>query len=150
MSLYFPFVNLEHSLDCRFDFVQVNDGDTLSSPVLNRFCGSTQERTLTTTHGHVNMWFHSDRTINADGFEMTWNTTDPVCGGNVSAPHGTITSPGYPGNYPNNRTCFWYLQVLPGKRIQLQFSHLALEAHNNCSFDFVRVRKSKNHVRLSS
>lgn len=53
--------------------------------------------------------------------------------------HGTIASPGSPGNYPLNRDCEWLLIAPPGKRIQFLFYTMKLEIHNNCSFDFVEV-----------
>lgn len=57
---------------------------------------------------------------------------------NVST-HGTISSPGSPGNYPMNRDCEWFLTAPPGKRIQFLFYTLAIEAHETCGFDFVEV-----------
>lgn len=54
--------------------------------------------------------------------------------------HGTITSPGSPGNYPPNRNCIWKLTAPPSKRIQLHFFTMQLEAHDTCQYDYLAVR----------
>lgn len=53
--------------------------------------------------------------------------------------HGTIASPGSPGNYPINRDCEWFLTAPPGKRIQFLFYTLMIESHSSCDFDFVEI-----------
>ena len=63
-----------------------------------------------------------------------------VCGGVISGSnHGIINSPGYPGNYPNNRDCVWRISVNPGNNIVLAFAALDLERHSNCSHDYLKV-----------
>ena len=63
-----------------------------------------------------------------------------VCGGVISGSnHGIINSPGYPGNYPNNRDCVWRISVNPGNNIVLAFAALDLERHANCSHDYLKV-----------
>ena len=71
----------------------------------------------------------------------TTNTTvDVECGGDISGQtYGDISSPGYPGDYPANRDCFWTIQVAPGNVIQLLFGTLALETHENCTYDYLEV-----------
>jgi len=53
--------------------------------------------------------------------------------------YGDITSPGYPGNYPINRDCYWTIQVAPGNVIQFLFGTIAIEVHSNCTFDYLEV-----------
>jgi len=62
------------------------------------------------------------------------------CGGalNIDS-HGTLSSPGSPGKYPPNRDCYWTLNAIPGKRIQLNFFSLKFERHINCSYDYLEV-----------
>lgn len=62
-----------------------------------------------------------------------------VCGGELSAPYGSISSPGYPGNYPPNRDCFWTVSVQPGLLITFAFGTLKLEDHPSCNYDFLEV-----------
>ena len=64
-----------------------------------------------------------------------------VCGGILTnSSHGTISSPGYPGNYPHNRDCVWVVSVPLGNNILISFATLALEHHANCSYDYLEVR----------
>lgn len=63
-----------------------------------------------------------------------------VCGEELTAPYGNINSPGYPGNYPPSRDCYWTVTVDPGLLITFAFGTLSLEHHPNCNFDFLEVR----------
>uniref|UniRef100_A0A2K5P105 Scavenger receptor cysteine-rich domain-containing protein DMBT1 n=1 Tax=Cercocebus atys TaxID=9531 RepID=A0A2K5P105_CERAT len=76
-------------------------------------------------------WWHPTTTI----------TTRPSsnCGGFLFSASGTFSSPSYPAYYPNNAKCVWEIEVNSGYRINLGFSNLQLEAHYNCSFDYVEI-----------
>ena len=65
-----------------------------------------------------------------------------VCGGDLTAPYGTIMSPGHPGNYPPDRDCYWTVTVAPGLLITFAFGTLNIEQHPDCSFDFLEVRNA--------
>ena len=75
-----------------------------------------------------------------------------MCGGRIEGTtHGSINSPGYPGNYPLERDCEWTVVAPLGKRIQFHFAALRIESHQNCSFDYVEVwdgtrRASTNYL----
>ena len=43
------------------------------------------------------------------------------CSGGLKGPNGTVTSPNYPGNYPDNARCSWRITVGEGKTIELEF-----------------------------
>ena len=63
-----------------------------------------------------------------------------VCGGDIrDETSGVISSPGYPGDYPNNRTCVWTIRVPAGNNIHVHFVGVDLEAHANCSYDYLEV-----------
>lgn len=136
--------------------------------MIGRFCGSTLPKggNIISTHNLLYFWFRSDNTTSHEGFELTWNSIDPskscfssaffdekeifrylfnifeVCGGELSVTsHGTISSPGSPGNYPPNRDCLWILMAPAGKRLQFHFFTMQLEAHENCDYDYLAVRK---------
>lgn len=165
VNLTFTQFNLEESTTCSYDFLQVTgaifewcwadsnqpnfipqirDGPDSTSQQMGKFCGSTlpgQNGTLVSNQNAVYMWFKSDSSFAHHGFHLTWNATDPVCGGLIrDQTHGTIKSPGYPGQYPHNRDCFWTIYAPYGKRIQFHFAHLAIETHVNCSYDFLEVQ----------
>lgn len=66
----------------------------------------------------------------------------PVCGGELTEPYGNINSPGYPGNYPPNRDCYWTVDVAPGLLITFAFGTLSLENHPDCNYDYLEVRQA--------
>ena len=52
---------------------------------------------------------------------------------------GNITSPNYPGSYPNDAECLWVLRAAPGQRIQLMLSDVDIEEADDCEFDVLAV-----------
>ena len=50
------------------------------------------------------------------------------CGGVLKGPTGTITSPNYPRNYPDNARCSWRITVGEGNIIELVFLDFEIEA----------------------
>uniref|UniRef100_A0A3B4UQA8 Seizure related 6 homolog n=1 Tax=Seriola dumerili TaxID=41447 RepID=A0A3B4UQA8_SERDU len=72
-----------------------------------------------------------------------WSGKEPQCvascGGMIkNATYGRIVSPGFPGNYSNNLTCHWVLEVPEGHRLHIHFEKVALaedddrwRMHNN-------------------
>ncbi len=63
----------------------------------------------------------------------------PACGGDLTTPTGTLSSPNYPGVYAHGRACVWHIRVAEGRRINLTFTDFDVEHHNYCQFDSVRV-----------
>lgn len=57
--------------------------------------------------------------------------------------HGTIQSPGSPGNYPTNRDCYWPLLAPAGKRLLFHFFSLMIGNISDCSGDYLEVTKTK-------
>ena len=60
------------------------------------------------------------------------------CGGIHNIPRGTLVSPGYPHEYPNNLYCEWIISV-PHGRIVLEIAVMNLEKHPHCYYDSVKV-----------
>lgn len=69
-----------------------------------------------------------------------------VCGGELTDTYGNINSPGYPGNYPPNRDCYWTVDVAPGLLITFAFGTLSLEHHPDCVHDYLEVKKTKHSI----
>ena len=42
-----------------------------------------------------------------------------ACGGNFTTPHGLLTSPSYPANYPNLANCTYIVSLSPNSYIKL-------------------------------
>ncbi|XP_078582053.1 cubilin-like isoform X2 [Branchiostoma floridae x Branchiostoma japonicum] len=136
----FPEFHLEQATNCQYDWVQIHDGASASAYQIGKYCGQTAPDPITSTHNQLYFWFRSDQSVSGDGFTVVWQSQDPVCGGDLtSADHGSISSPGYPGNYPINRDCVWRIQVSLGNQITFAFAHFALEHHDTCAYDFVEI-----------
>lgn len=116
--------------------------------MIGRFCGSNLPKGghFVSTTNMLYLWFRSDNSSSNDGFELFWNSIEPLCGGAFEVDsHGTISSPGTPGNYPPNRDCEWDLTAPTGKRIQFQFFTMQLEAHETCEYDYVAVHSNNDN-----
>nr|XP_033495310.1 cubilin [Epinephelus lanceolatus] len=140
LRITFPFFHLESSTNCNFDFLQIHDGDSASAYMIGKYCGQNSPAELYSSHNSLYFWFRADSSINAGGFTVAWQSQDPVCGDDLTAPYGSINSPGYPGNYPPSRDCYWTVTVEPGLLITFAFGTLSLEQHPNCNFDFLEIR----------
>ena len=62
------------------------------------------------------------------------------CGGNFAGLNGSFTSPGYPNNYPNERTCCWLLQCPVGKIVSVLVNIAEIEHDKTCAFDYIKFR----------
>ena len=67
----------------------------------------------------------------------------------IESVSGTISSPKYPGKYPNHVKKFYPLEVSPGFAIELTFTSIDIEKSNECSgkychCDYVKVYDSDN------
>ena len=55
----------------------------------------------------------SDSSVAHQGFRLTWNSTERVCGGSLTGEtRGVVTSPGWPGRYPHQADCSWVIRYL--------------------------------------
>ncbi|XP_029134023.2 cubilin [Labrus bergylta] len=140
LRITFPFFHLESSTNCNFDFLQIHDGDSASAHMLGKYCGQNNPQELHSSHNSLYFWFRSDGSVSGSGFTVVWESQDPVCGGELTAPYGNINSPGYPGQYPPSRDCYWTVTVDPGLLITFAFGTLSLEHHTDCNYDFLEIR----------
>ncbi|XP_040558848.1 deleted in malignant brain tumors 1 protein-like isoform X2 [Gallus gallus] len=59
------------------------------------------------------------------------------CGSFLSNSSGTIQSPFYPSNYPDNADCLWEIQVMNNYRIMLTFGSIRLQG--GCQYDYIEI-----------
>ncbi|XP_042658381.1 tolloid-like protein 2 isoform X2 [Tyto alba] len=76
------------------------------------------------------------------GYELTADkkSCEAACGGFITKLNGTITSPGWPKEYPTNKNCVWQVVAPAQYRISLQFEVFELEGNDVCKYDYVEVR----------
>lgn len=79
LNITFTKFELEHSRECRFDWLQIHDGRSSASYMIGRFCGIELPRggNIISTHNYLYLWFRSDNTSAHDGFELSWNSISP-------------------------------------------------------------------------
>ncbi|XP_071826204.1 cubilin-like isoform X2 [Apostichopus japonicus] len=141
LVIQFTSLLIELHESCNYDYVQIFDGPSASSfPLSDRICGSSTPAPITSTHSVVTVKFVSDTNVNADGFTLTWSSLDLVCGGTYDdSNHGTLSSPGYPGNYPVMRDCSWAITVEAGRYMTIVYAAFNLEESTDCSKDYLEV-----------
>ncbi|GFS02438.1 Tolloid-like protein 1, partial [Elysia marginata] len=134
--LSFSAFDLQSSINCNDDYLSVYDGTTQFSTRLAKYCGEGIPRTVTSRENSMFIFFRSDDRITSTGFRARW-TTRSVCGSSPSGTSGTVRSPNYPSNYPNNARCQWVIRTSPGTRVRLSFTYFRLES---CPSDYLIVR----------
>ncbi|GCC24748.1 hypothetical protein chiPu_0003150 [Chiloscyllium punctatum] len=76
------------------------------------------------------------------GYELAADkkSCEAACGGLLSKLNGTITTPGWPKEYPPNKNCVWQVVAPTQYRISMQFEFFELEGNDICKYDFVEIR----------
>uniref|UniRef100_A0A3B3QFP1 Metalloendopeptidase n=1 Tax=Paramormyrops kingsleyae TaxID=1676925 RepID=A0A3B3QFP1_9TELE len=159
VGLIFQAFEIERHDSCAYDYLEVRDGRSENSPLIGRFCGYDKPQDICSTSNHLWMKFVSDGTVNKAGFAANFlkgdmfrilsASADPgflctslsaACGGLLSKLNGTITTPGWPKEYPPNKNCVWQLVAPAQYRISMQFEFFELEGNEVCKYDYVEVR----------
>ncbi|XP_061626608.1 dorsal-ventral patterning tolloid-like protein 1 isoform X5 [Phyllopteryx taeniolatus] len=76
------------------------------------------------------------------GYELAPDkkSCEAACGGLLSKLNGTISTPGWPKEYPPNKNCVWHVVAPTQYRISMQFEAFELEGNEVCKYDYVEVR----------
>lgn len=155
---------LEGSADCRYDFLEVRDGQYGYSNLLGNFCGKNFPPEITSKTRYLWLRFHSDDSIEDKGFKAVWSM---------------IPRPTYPGVPPEPEPCvkyvngvqaiissddvqdkkivaekegipldcMWNITVNEGWKIQLVFSDpFKLQRPNECDANFVDIFKERTDM----
>uniref|UniRef100_A0A8P4K5K0 Inactive serine protease PAMR1 n=1 Tax=Dicentrarchus labrax TaxID=13489 RepID=A0A8P4K5K0_DICLA len=72
IDLRFMMLSLEFHQSCRYDYVEVRDGDSINSRVIGRFCGSSRPAPVQSSGNSLHILFVSDGYKNFDGFFATF------------------------------------------------------------------------------
>ncbi|XP_053333907.1 inactive serine protease PAMR1 [Clarias gariepinus] len=67
VELRFMMLSLEFDHSCRYDYVEVRDGDSINSQVIGRFCGNERPPPIHSTGNSLHILFVSDGYKNFDG-----------------------------------------------------------------------------------
>ncbi|GBP07541.1 Cubilin homolog [Eumeta japonica] len=100
----FSDLDLENTINCRDDYVQIFDGRDEKYPSLGRFCVmSAKAFDIETTSNFAFIKFRSDFAVGGKGFVLNYET---VCTNNITGTHGVIESPNFP-DYPSGFRLEW-------------------------------------------
>ncbi|XP_065821828.1 bone morphogenetic protein 1-like isoform X4 [Labrus bergylta] len=181
VGLSFQSFDIERHDSCAYDYVEVRDGGSESSPLLGHFCGYDKPDDFKSSSNRLWLKFVSDGSVNKAGFAANFfkemdecsrpdnghcqqrclNTLgsyrcacDPgfelaadrrscetaACGGFITKLNGSLTTPGWPKEYPPNKNCLWQLVAPIQYRITLVFDVFETEGNDVCKYDYVEVR----------
>ena len=65
-------LSLEFDHSCRYDYVEIRDGDSINSQVIGRFCGNSRPGLIRSSGNTLHVLFVSDGYKNFDGFFATF------------------------------------------------------------------------------
>jgi len=83
--------------------------------------------------------------------EITMRPPEVDCGEEVDGmkyQNGTITSPGFPDNYPAFLNCKYIIRAMPGKKILARFSEFDITDSTECSSDYVTINTGESSARF--
>ncbi|XP_066271849.1 CUB and sushi domain-containing protein 1-like [Branchiostoma lanceolatum] len=146
IQLDFVTFGIEYGNNCQYDFVHVLEGHLSGASFLGVFCGTSLPPTVRTVGNVMSVKFSSDYSETRAGFKAKYSiVTDCVYGENLtltnSVTEGYITSPNYPGDYPNNIDCSWTITAPSTSRIQLDFLGMfnIEDGDIHCPYDYVQA-----------
>lgn len=137
IRIKFEKFKLEASSDCRFDRVELIEGNAYDeSKLIGKFCGEKMPPVVTSLTNLMTLRFATDWTHSDEGFHAKYQI---VCGGTYTINNGNISSPGYPSPYNGDRTCEYDIVAPEGKVIVLNVLDLDVEKHSVCEFDNLEI-----------
>lgn len=121
-----------------FQKEELTDYEVEQFQVDAKLCSSIVPDPFNLTSNQVKLHFVTDYNSAGKGFRVEWQSVG--CGGILTHPNGTISTPNYPNGYPLNLQCNWTIQAPPGYNIEINFQEVDLETSSECSYDFIKVR----------
>ncbi|KAL8165121.1 UNVERIFIED_CONTAM: hypothetical protein K2H54_029738 [Gekko kuhli] len=132
---------------CDADYVEIRDGNNVNSPSLGKYCGVTAPSIIQSTQNYLYIKFRASSVTNL-GFMAEYKSLDAACGGTLTEPDGTISSPGYPVTYPHGVKCRWTILVQPGYLIRLTIMSFYLEFDYHCNRDYLEIYDNSTMTKL--
>ncbi|WP_051568450.1 M4 family metallopeptidase [Crocinitomix catalasitica] len=79
VDLSFVSFNMEAGagLTCNYDYIEIFDGPTRFSPLIDRYCDNNIPTDVSSTGGAITIVFHSDASVEGTGFEVEWTCVVP-------------------------------------------------------------------------
>ncbi|KFO12892.1 Neuropilin-2, partial [Balearica regulorum gibbericeps] len=134
--------------DCKYDYIEIRDGDSEAADLLGKHCGNIAPPTIISSGPSLYIKFTSDYARQGAGFSLRYEiykTGSEDCSRNFTASNGTIESPGFPDKYPHNLDCVFTIIAKPKTEILLHFllfdlEHDPLQAgEGDCKYDWLDI-----------
>uniref|UniRef100_A0A669DWY3 Neuropilin n=1 Tax=Oreochromis niloticus TaxID=8128 RepID=A0A669DWY3_ORENI len=134
-------------LDCRYDYVEIHDGNSESADLLGKHCSNIAPPPIISSGPALHIKFVSDYAHQGAGFSLRYEIfkTGSDCSRNFTSPSGLIESPGFPDKYPHNLECAFIIIVPPRMDVTLTFLTFDLEndplpgGDGDCKYDWLEV-----------
>ncbi|XP_010171217.1 CUB and zona pellucida-like domain-containing protein 1, partial [Antrostomus carolinensis] len=145
IRLIFSYFKFAPSSSCETESIKIYDGPSTNSPLLGQVCNDTDAvPVLQSSSDSLTFHITTNSAVFTRNFFVFYYFFSPEtkienCGGHLTGPNGTFTSPNYPAPYPEFTYCIWYIQTAKNSKINLQFQDFFLELDQNCQFDFTAV-----------
>ncbi|XP_035752483.1 CUB and zona pellucida-like domain-containing protein 1 [Egretta garzetta] len=145
IRLIFSYFKFAPSSSCDTESIKIYDGPSTNSPLLGQVCNNTDAvPVLQSSSDSLTFVITTNSVAFTRNFFVFYYFFSPEtkienCGGQLTGPNGTITSPYYPAPYPEFTYCVWHIQTARNSKIKLQFQDLFLELDKNCQFDFTAI-----------
>ncbi|XP_068942361.1 cubilin [Petaurus breviceps papuanus] len=141
ITLSFTFFDVENHIMCKWDSVTVINGGSPGSPVVGHYCGTTIPRTIQSGSNQLMVIFNSDHSVQQGGFYATWTTQTLGCGGILHFDTGTIKSPHWPQNFPENSRCEWKVIIHESRHLEISFDNnfLIPSSDGQCQNSYIKV-----------
>ncbi|XP_070536661.1 cubilin-like [Ptychodera flava] len=125
---------------CTGDHVEIRESNaTHPGELLATYCGNAIPPAVDTSDSYAHIVFKTNDAGSSSGFILQWTASIEGCGGELTTPTGSFTSPNYPGQYAHSRQCDWLITVASGHRVKLRFRDMELETSSTCHYDYVEV-----------
>lgn len=127
-----PHFDLEDR-DCKYDYVEVFDGENENGRLWGKFCGKIAPPPVVSSGQFLFIKFVSDYETHGAGFSIRYEIfkRGPECSQNYTTPSGVIKSPGFPEKYPNSLECTYIVFAPKMSEIILEFESFDLEPDSN-------------------
>ncbi|XP_078500118.1 CUB and zona pellucida-like domain-containing protein 1 [Lissotriton helveticus] len=150
IRLIFSDYKFNPSSDCSQENVTVYDGDSSNATSLGGLCKDSRASAIfessssTLTFRILTDSAEFERSFFAFYYYYSPDDVSQQCGGKLTDPSGTFTSPNYPAFHPHFTFCVWHIEVKPKKTIHVVFSEIFLEIDPTCRFDFLALYDGPN------
>jgi len=144
--------DIELTDNCDNDYIEVQFWNTSVNTwtrLGDRMCGRSLPDVLVSPSGRSRLVFRSNQAITGDGFTVDWSLD---CGGVFYSSSGSLSSPGYPGQYANNLNCNYTIVPKGEDFIIATFVEtFDIElGRRGCDFDRVEVVEVARNMQVGS